>query len=119
MKWIREVIVDILVTLIIGLAVFTHLHWLHAVIMIYTGVVLLLRILTLLNAGVIASGKLIRSSVPLWFYHLDYGINILIFVIGEWWITAAAWAVIWALSFYYHRQNTRSIAESKKKAKKK
>ena len=106
MKWLRNVVVDLLVTLVILAWVVQGWDWAGWVVWIYTPLMLLMK------AAALALGRLLgranRGDVPAWFYHFVYAANIVLLVYGTQyeglffdggrWVLAAMWAVIWGLS---------------------
>jgi len=102
MAWLKNALIDLLVTAVIIIYVITNESWGYYVIMIYTPLILLLKV------GAIAggAGKIVRKTgkekksdvAPNWFYHLLYGANFALLLYGAWWIMAGGWAVIWILS---------------------
>ena len=101
MAWLKGVLVDILVTIVIAVYAFMETDWGYWIILIYTPLILLLKI------GSIASGvkkvvkqKKQQAEAPTWFYHLLYALNFLLLLYANWWIMAGGWAVIWLLSAY-------------------
>jgi hypothetical protein len=97
MSWLKNVLVDLLVTAIIVVYVFTGAVWAYWIIAIYTPLILLLKI------GAVATGvtKKVKKSpdaAPVWFYHLLYGVCLLLLLYVNWWLVAAGWAAIWVLS---------------------
>lgn len=116
MKWIKEIIVDILVTIVIILAAIWHHHWLNLVIVIYTPVMLFMKAIVLFSGSFNQLMKKTQTSAPQWFVHFLYVINVVVLLIIQWWITGAEWIIIWLLSYLTHRKiKQRSIAKINKK----
>ncbi len=102
MAWLKNALVDLLVTAVIIIYVITNASWGYWVIVIYTPLILLLKV------GAIAggAGKVVRKTgkkkesdtAPNWFFHLLYGANFALLLYANWWIMAGGWAVIWILS---------------------
>jgi len=74
MKWLKEIIVDIIVTAAIVAAVLLKLNWLVAVVVGYTGLILIFRVILFFNKSLNLQRKLF-SSVPDWFFHAVYKYN--------------------------------------------
>ncbi|MBO6574149.1 MAG: hypothetical protein JJ896_01935 [Rhodothermales bacterium] len=93
MGWIRHVVIDIAVTLLIAYVAFAGQAWALWVVWIYTGLMLLLKL------GAVAGNVPVRSQgVPTWFFHVLYAANVgLLLYAGQLW-AAGGWAVIWVLS---------------------
>jgi len=97
MTWIKNVIVDVIVTVIIALYVFSNAAWGYWVIIVYTPLMVLLKL------GAVASGvsKVVKQKpdeTPNWFYHVLYALNFALLLYGAMWWPAAGWAAIWILS---------------------
>lgn len=108
MSWLKSVLIDIAVTIIIAFYVFQSPEWGYWIIVIYTPLMLLLKV-GALTSGVAQAVKKSDSSAPSWFFHLLYSVNLLLFLIANWWLMAGMWAAIWILS---------AVQESKKTPKK-
>ena len=106
MNWLKDAIIDIAVTLVIVAYAIWRPEWAWWVIVIYTPLMLLLKLSALSSPVRALSGKA-KVTVPGWFYHVLYAVNVVALLVAEWWIVAAGWVLIWVLSM---------IAESKSKA---
>ena len=98
MKWIKDVIVDLMTTAAIVFAGFLETKWLVALVVGYTALVLLLRLSLSFNKSMKLPKKL-STQVPDWFYHAIYGFNSAFLLYQQWWITGFAWAGIWFLAW--------------------
>ena len=105
MAWLRNVVIDLLVTIVIAIFVFTAADWGYWIIVIYTPLILLLKIGVVLSgiSGAVKKGVKKKSDdldedVPVWFYHALYGANLIMLLYANWWVIAGAWAAIWILS---------------------
>ena len=97
MKWIKEVIVDIGITLAIILAVLSTVTWLKYVILFYSLLMLFLKGVTLTNRSILKRIK--RSDAPPWIFHVLYGINVVVLLVFQWWLIAIIWMGVWGLSY--------------------
>lgn len=104
MQWIKQIVVDLLATAVIAIAVFFETQTLSYVVYIYTGLMVLARLLSLSSSNFRAITKKKVSEAPIWIYHLIYFLNVLILSIGMWFITAAGWVFIWGVATYVHRK---------------
>lgn len=109
MAWIKNVLIDIAVTIMIVLAVTMNLAWARWIVLIYTPLMLILKIVVFLGSRSLGQIKRKGDGVPMWFYHALYAVN----VAGSggyaytttgtdarlWWMIAGGWVVIWILSF--------------------
>ncbi|RNC85461.1 MAG: hypothetical protein ED557_01425 [Balneola sp.] len=100
MSWIKYVVIDILALLIISLFCFTNSTGLEITIWIYTGILLLGRILFLFVD--LIKTKSTKKKVPIWFYHVIYFLSSLILFICQNYYLGSAWILIWALSSIEH-----------------
>ncbi len=118
MPWLKTVILDILVAVIAILFVLTGQSWAKWVILIYTPLMLLLKIGAVIGAGSVTpmttkkNAEARATAAPAWFFHGIYALMVGIFVYNQWWMMVAAWAAIWAASFFYLRR-TRSAREDR------
>jgi len=74
------------------------LNWLVAVVVGYTGLILIFRVILFFNKSLNLQRKLF-SSVPDWFFHAVYGFNSIFLIFNEWLFTGFAWVGIWVLSW--------------------
>ena len=102
MKWIKDVILDLIVTVAIIIAVLLKLKWLFYIIIAYTVLMLLAKAMVLLGDSFLQLMKKTSTDAPLWFSNLLYAINVVILITGGLYYTGAAWALIWILSFITH-----------------
>ena len=105
MKLVRGAIVDILVTLFIVLATTMDLGWGRVALLVYTALMLLLKVAALSSGGlrrITVQQK--RETPPLWLYHLLYALNTIALGFAEWWYLFAGWGVIWILSILIERR---------------
>lgn len=101
MKWLRNVVVDLVATLAILAWVVQGAAWLGWAVWIYTSLMLVLKVAALSLGSLL--GRTDRGDVPVWFYHFSYAANVVLllygaqFVPGRWGL-AAMWGGIWGLS---------------------
>ncbi|GMQ81958.1 MAG: hypothetical protein BMS9Abin05_1396 [Rhodothermia bacterium] len=105
MAWLRNVVIDLLVTIVIAVFVLTEADWGYWIIVIYTPLILLLKIGAALSgiSGAVKKGVKkkpgdLDKDVPVWFYHALYGANLIMLLYVNWWVISVAWAAIWILS---------------------
>ncbi len=99
MSWIKNVVVDLAVTLLIALVAAFGLYWAEVVVWIYTPLMLALKVFALFAGRLTALSKgRGAAEPPPWFFHVLYALNVVLLLIGARWLLAAGWAVIWALS---------------------
>lgn len=125
MGWLKHVIVDLVVTLaIIAAAVFDPV-WLRWVVVVYTGLMLLLKGIAFLGSGGAAAGRLQTPDVPGWIFHLFYAINVLAALAAwrwqslPWILIAVGWLAIWVLSIVAERRARIAVASKASKKSKK
>ena len=112
MKWLKKVILDIIITVIIITTLFIKIQVLKIFLFIYTPLMLLGRILALSGMNI---QKKTGVKAPDWFLHVLYFINVLVLVINHWWILAALWLIIWFLAFMYiTRSRKRNVKRMKR-----
>ncbi|MFQ5571340.1 MAG: hypothetical protein ACE5G0_16815 [Rhodothermales bacterium] len=98
MGWIKNVLVDVAVTLLIVLATTLDLVWAQWIVLIYTPFMVILKIVAFLGSKTLGHLKQKASGVPTWFYHVLYAVNVLVSAVDQWWLVAGGWALIWLLS---------------------
>jgi hypothetical protein len=97
---IKDILVDLTVTAAILAAVVLDYQWLAYLVIGYTAFILAIKILVLMSEQLQAITAKSKSILPNWIYHLLYGMNVAALTIFSWYITAAAWVVIWGVSAY-------------------
>lgn len=102
--WIKHVILDLLVTLLIVLATIPEVSWARWIVVGYTGVMIVLKIVALTGTRTIRSVGAATTNVPDWFWHAVYGLNVALLAVDRWWIPAAGWLLIWILSVAFQRR---------------
>ncbi len=109
MTWIKNAVIDVAITAVIVAYTLTLAAWGWWIIAIYTPLMLLLKIFALSGAAVNVQRK--ADSVPSWFYHVLYGLNVALLLYSAFVYAAIGWAAIWILS-------TIAESQSRPKAKK-
>lgn len=99
--WIKDVILELAVTCVIALAAIGEMSWAVWVVIIYTPLLLLFKLIAVFAGGLLRSLKGGADAVPAWFWHANYAANVLLLLIGQLWLLAAGWALIWILSVVY------------------
>lgn len=106
MRWLKHIAIDLLVTLVIAIVVFfDETTLLKYVLYIYTGLMVIARLISLLNNDFRAITKRKVSEAPVWMYHFLYFLNVAFLIIGHFYITGTAWAFIWAVAYYVHQKS--------------
>lgn len=103
MQWLKQITVDFLATLVIALVVYFNTVYLEYVVYIYTALLAIARVISLVNRNFRKITKKSVSEAPEWVYHLLYFLNTAFLTVGEYYITAAVWFFIWMVAFYVHR----------------
>lgn len=96
MNWIKFTFLDIVVLILISTFVFTSKDVLEIIIWIYTGILLVSKILYFF-VGYLQK-KAGNTEAPDWFYHLIYILSFVLLAYSQNYYLAASWAVIWILS---------------------
>lgn len=104
MSWLKNILVDLLVTAFIIVAVAGGWPWARWVVLGYTGLMLLLKVGALLGRGAVKQLKRTQAGAPTWVFHLLYLVDIVVLALGGWWIAAAGWLAIWLLSYIQQRR---------------
>ena len=114
---LKHALIDLLVTLFILAAVLTQAAWMWWVVIVYTSLMLILKLVDYSGAGFSSFKKTGQADVPNWPFHLLYGANVLILTYFAWYITAGLWALIWLLSWLKIRQKRQREQEHIDRAK--
>ena len=117
MGWLKHVIIDLAVTVVIVIAAVTGAVWAQWVVWIYTPFMLLLKLIGVFGAGVTAQFKRADAEVPKGFYHALYAVNVGILLVYGWWLVGAGWVLIWALSVAAEMRARRTVGSAKKGAR--
>jgi hypothetical protein len=101
MKWLRNVVVDLVATLVILAWVVQGWDAAGWAVWVYTPLMLVLKVAALSLGRLL--GRANRGDVPPWFYHFIYAANVALLaygaqVLASRWVLAAMWVAIWALS---------------------
>ena len=102
--WIRNVILELAVTLLIVVATIPEPAWARWIVMAYTILMLALKVIALLGRNVMKSVRPTNPDVPSWFWHVNYGVNVALLAVDAWWLVALGWFGIWILSFVFEQR---------------
>lgn len=103
MNWIKEVIVDILVTIFVAVAFWLSDPWMWWVIIVYTGLLLIAKVFVLGGDGFLSRSQKSQQA-PECFLHILYAINVALLAAAGWWFLMAGWCLIWLLSYWGQRK---------------
>ncbi len=103
-RWLKEALLDFAVTGVIVLAAIPALPWARWIVLVYTPLILLLKLGAWLAAPHLPR---MRRSAPAALFHVLYGLNVLVLLVGRWWWMAIAWALIWGISVLVERRQRR------------
>lgn len=105
MKWIKQIIVDLVALIIIGVTVFFYEQTaLVYAVYVYTMLMALARLFSLFSGNLRAITERKSSEAPLWVYHLIYAATSATLLFGQWYITGASWLFIWGAAIISHRK---------------
>lgn len=99
MSWLKDVIVDIVATILIISAVLTENTIVTGIVWGYTGLLLLVKSLVLIGNDFLNIVDKAKTEVPQWFTHLLYALNTGVLLLYEWWYAGACWLLIWIFSY--------------------
>jgi hypothetical protein len=103
-QWFKEVLVDLIATVVIAAVVFFQTPYLEYAVFVYTGLMAVARSLTLLNRNFRDLTARKATEAPAWIFHILYFLNVAILAYGAFYITAAAWVYIWGAAYYVYRE---------------
>lgn len=98
MNWLKDIIVDILVTIFIATAYWLGDPWMWWVITVYTVLLLIAKGVVLTGDGFMQRAQQ-SLKAPEWFLHLLYLINIILLGVAGWWFLMSGWCLIWLFSY--------------------
>ncbi|MFH5833998.1 hypothetical protein ACG2F4_08650 [Halalkalibaculum sp. DA3122] len=104
MPWLKDVLVDITVTLFIFAAVFLDTSWMRWIIIGYTALMVLVKSVVLAGDRSLQLIRKTKTEAPGWLFNLLYAVNTGVLLYGSWWYTATGWLVIWILSYLAQRK---------------
>ena len=116
MEWIKQALIDIAVTVLIVLAATMELGWARWIVLVYTPLMLILKIVAFLGSRALGQLKQKSDGVPPWFYHVLYAVNVLVSAgaaftgARPWWLIAGGWMLIWGLSIAADVRARRPVA---------
>jgi len=116
MKWLKNILLDLLITLLILIAVVGRVDWLLVIIIVYSALILLLRVVVLFNADMMHTVYKRMSDTPSWPLHLLYAINVFILSAGQRFRITVLWMLIWLFSWLGERKAKSSGAGKKTRA---
>ncbi len=100
-KIFEKALLDIIITVVILLTLFTGHVFIRWFLYLYTPVILAARIIALFSKKVKSS-----KGVSDWIFHLLYAINFTVLIIDRWWVLAGMWLLIWILAFLFSRKRS-------------
>lgn len=103
--WIKNAIIDLVVTVLIALLVWQDWRWAEVAVWIYTPLMVALKALALFM-GSLGGLAQRQASAPAWLYHVLYAANVALLAIDARWILAGLWVLIWALSVVADRRSS-------------
>jgi hypothetical protein len=117
MKWIKDVVIDIAVTLVVLVYALWQPAWAKWVLMIYTPLMMLLKGVAVANPMLAGMASKKGAEVPFWFHHVLYAASVLALLTARWYIMAGLWIAIWLMSIATDTQSRTSTTNSKRSAK--
>lgn len=103
MSWLKEIIVDILVTFFIAVAFLLNDPWMWWVIAVYTALLLIAKGAALTSSGLLRQSRKSQQA-PEWILHVLYAVNVILLGLASWWFLMAGWVLIWLLSYLAQRK---------------
>ncbi len=99
MKWIKNIILDIVITAALVVLAIFKFGWLELFMMFYTPLMVVLKVAVFFNKSMILAAAKQKDATPMWVMHLIYGVNTFAMIYGQFWILAAEWGAIWLFSW--------------------
>ncbi|ARA93569.1 hypothetical protein AWN76_010625 [Rhodothermaceae bacterium RA] len=104
MRWFKHVLVDVAATGLIVFAALTGAGPARWIVLVYTPLMLVLKVLALFLGGLLHLARPQGEAPPPWFLHGLYAVNVVAPLLAQWWLIAAGWALIWLLSALAERK---------------
>lgn len=98
MNSLKDIIVDICVTVFIAVTVWLYDPWMWWVIVIYTILMLIAKGFTLYSESFLQHKPQTNNKDDRINYTL-YALNIILLAYATWWYLAALWSLIWLLTY--------------------
>lgn len=102
--WIKEILVDILVTLFIIATIWLDEVWMWYVLIAYTALLLIAKAAVLSGDIFLQMIRKTRQESPVWIPYLLYLANTLLLLRSGRWYLAGAWALMGLLSWLAQRK---------------
>jgi|AntRauTorckE6833_2_1112554.scaffolds.fasta_scaffold20449_3 hypothetical protein len=103
MEWIKQIIIDLFALIVIAFAVFYEQTVLTYIVYIYTSLMVIARLFSLINSNFRAITQKKVSEAPIWVYHVIYAITVVLLIFGQWYVTSAGWCFIWISAIISYR----------------
>lgn len=103
MEWAKQIIVDLFALIVIAIAVIFEHTVLSYVVYIYTFLIIIARLFSLLSSNFRAITQKKVSEAPLWVHHLIYASTVILLLVSQWYVTAAGWVFIWISAIIVHK----------------
>lgn len=97
MPWLRNVVLDLVVTACILAATVFEQTWAGWIVVVYTPLMVVLKAVAFFTPD-LGGGMKRGDEVPDLFYHLLYAVDAGLLLLHGWWWTGAGWILIWILS---------------------
>ena len=105
MSWIKNILIDLSVTVLVVLATLFDQVWAGWIVIVYTPIMLLLKFGAFFGGSFLPQFRRSEAEVPSWVYHALYAVNVALLLMLDWWgtlaiawATALEWVLIWGLS---------------------
>lgn len=110
MRWIPSILLDLLVLVVAVVAVSTGAAWSWWILIVYTPVMVALKILGYLAGPAVRQARG-SDSPPELVFHALYAAMVVLMIIGGRWFLALGWIVIWTLSVLTDRRVAAATAK--------
>lgn len=104
MNWIKDAVLDVIILLFIVVFAYTYNNILEVVLWVYTGLLLLSKILALFMPSL--QRRASKTQVPPLFYHIIYALTVGVFIYIEHYYFTGAWLLVWLLSVWNERSSS-------------
>ncbi|HET6568157.1 MAG TPA: hypothetical protein VFG50_09345 [Rhodothermales bacterium] len=98
MHWLKDVVIDIAITLVILAYALWQPQWAWWIVVVYSSLMLLLKGAALSSPLLTGMSTKKGQEVPFWFYHILYAVNVFALLTLRWYVMAGVWAAIWIMS---------------------
>lgn len=109
MLWVKSVILDLVMLGVAAAGALFAMEWAWWILAVYTPLMIVLKVVAVAGASFMSQVRGKENQPPPAFFHLLYGLMVVLMLIAAWWPLALGWVAIWGLSIAAERRATRPV----------